>query len=68
MSTLERVVCGNPHCPGAQRGRPRLLLLAKLPPGAIVEPPKCRTCGWTTRLTVLPDGTPEMRTRPAKAA
>jgi hypothetical protein len=35
----ERVCCANPQCPGAQRGRPRLLLLAA--PLRVPPPPRC---------------------------
>jgi hypothetical protein len=65
---LERICCANPRCPAIGRGGPRLLLLARLPAGAVVEPPKCRSCGWVTRLTVRADGTPELWARPARAA
>jgi hypothetical protein len=65
---LERVCCARPSCPGAQRGRPRLLLLARLQPGSVVEPVKCRSCGWVTRLSIGRDGRPELRARPAPTA
>jgi hypothetical protein len=42
---LERICSASPSCPGALRGRPRLLLLARLPPGSLVEPIKCQRVG-----------------------
>jgi hypothetical protein len=65
---LERVCGANPACPAIKHGRPRLLVLARLMPKSAVEPPKCRSCGWVTRLMVLPDGTPELRAWPARRA
>ena len=50
--TLSPIRCANPACESVRNGRPRVLMLARLTPGSVVESTRCRACGWHTRLSV----------------